>query len=196
MASRAGLAGALLATLFASYLKEISPVSFLLHGWDHHRVFDYGVNLAIWTVAAQGLYLWFSVRSGHLYERLSWKLDLLDLRPLAAFEREGTTTALVGIVMISLMSLLLLDLIQRSIVVPIALLLLCLAFLAATVILPMRSVQRRRVWHRTSPSGATMWARQESRKPSGRCSSAGSGSLNSSPPDSISTRHSRHLPCF
>ncbi len=138
----AGLAGVLIATLFTSYLFRIPLASFLLEGWDHHRVFDYGVNLAIWTMAAQAFYLWFSAQGGRFYDRLSWNLDLLDLRALAPFERERTTAALVGIVMISLASLLLLDLIQRSIVVPIGILLLCLAWIAAIVILPMRGVQR------------------------------------------------------
>ena len=140
----AGLAGVLIATLWVSYVVSRIPLaSFLLEGWNHHRVFTYGVNLAIWTIAAQSLYLGLrSMLGGSLYDRLSWNLDLLDLRPLAPFERERTTLALVGIVWISLMSLLMLDLIQRSIVVPIGTLLLCLAWIGAIVILPMRGVQR------------------------------------------------------
>ncbi len=139
----AGLAGVLIATLFSSYVVSRIPLaSFLLEGWDHHRVFDYGLGLAIWTMGAQAFYLWFSAQGGSVYDRLSWNLDLLDLRPLAPFERERTTLALVGIVMISLVSLLMLDLIQRSIVVPIGFLILCLAWIGAMVILPMRGVQR------------------------------------------------------
>lgn len=138
----AGLAGVLIATLFTSYLFRISLASFLLEGWDHHRVFDYGLNLATFTIGAQATYLWFSSQGGSFYDRLSWNLDLLDLRPLAPFGRERTTVALIGVVMISIMSLLMLDLIQRSVVVPVGILLLCLAWIAAIVILPMRGVQR------------------------------------------------------
>ncbi len=135
------LAGVLIATLFSSYIFP-SPLASFLEGWDHHRVFYYGVNLAIFTMGGQAIYLWFSTLSPSVYDRLSWNLDLLDLRSLAPVERERTTVALVGIVMISLVSLLMLDLIQRSIVVPIGILLLCLAWIAAIVILPMRGVQR------------------------------------------------------
>ncbi len=138
----AGLAGVLIATLFTSYLFRIPLASFLLEGWNHHRVFDYGMNLAIWTMAAQAFYLWFSSQGGSVYDRVSWNLDLLDLRPLAPFERERTTVALIGVVMISIVSLLMLDLIQRSIVVPVGILLLCLAWIATNVILPLRGVQR------------------------------------------------------
>ena len=139
----AGLAGVLIATLFSSYVERIPLAPFLLEGWNHHRVFDYGLNLAIWTMAAQSIYLGLSVmRGGSGYDRLSWNLDLLDLRPLAPFERERTTAALLGIVMISFVSLTMLPLIQRSIVVPVGILLLCLAWIAAIVILPMRGVQR------------------------------------------------------
>ena len=136
-----GLAGVLIATLFTFYTFPI-PLASFLEGWNHHRVFDYGVNLAIWTMAAQAFYLWFSTLGGSVYARVSWNLDLLDLRPLAPFERERTTIALFGIVLISLASLLMLDLIERSIVVPVGILLLCLAWIAAIVILPMRFVQR------------------------------------------------------
>jgi hypothetical protein len=138
----AGLAGVLIATLFTSYLFRLPIASFLLEEWNHHRVFDYGVNLAIWTMAAQAFYLWFSTTGGSVYARVSWNLDLLDLRPLAPFERERTTVALFGIVLISLASLLMLDLIERSIMVPLGILLLCLGWIATIVILPMRGVQR------------------------------------------------------
>ncbi len=140
----AGLAGVLIATLWVSYVVNRIPLaSFLLEGWNHHRVFTYGVNLAIWTIGAQIVYLGSrSMLGGSLYDQLSWNLDLLDLRPLAPVERERTTIALVLIVWISIVSLTMLDLIQRSIVVPIGFLLLCLAWIAAIVILPMRGVQR------------------------------------------------------
>jgi len=132
----------LIATLYSSYLARIPLASFLLEGWNHHRVFEYAANLAIWTMGAQLLYLWFSTLGPSVYDRLSWNLDLLDLRPLAPVEREWATSALVGVVVISLVSLLMLDFIQRSIVVPIGILLLCLAWIVAIVILPMIGVQR------------------------------------------------------
>ncbi len=138
----AGLAGVLIATLFTSYLFRMPVASFLLEGWDHHRVFDYGLNLATFTIGAQATYLWFSSQGGSFYDRLSWNLDLLDLRSLAPFERERTTLALVTIVWISIVSLTMLDDIQRSIVVPIGILLFCLAWIATVMILPMRGVQR------------------------------------------------------
>ncbi len=134
----------LIATLWVCYVVSRIPLaSFLLEGWNHHRVFTYGVNLAIWTIGAQTVYLGLrSMLGGSLYARLSWNLDLLDLRPLAPVERERTTIALILIVWISIMSLTMLDLIQRSIVVPMGILLLCLAWIATIVILPMRGVQR------------------------------------------------------
>ncbi len=95
-----------------------------------------------WTMGAQVIYLWFSTLGGSVYDRVSWNLDLLDLRPLAPIERERTTVALVVIVWISIVSLTMLELIQRSIVVPVGILLLCLAWIAAIVILPMRGVRR------------------------------------------------------
>ena len=76
------------------------------------------MNLAIFTVGVQAFYLWFSMRSvGASTIRVSWNLDLLDLRPLAPIERERTTVALVGILMISFMSLTTLPLIQRAVLI-------------------------------------------------------------------------------
>ena len=83
----AGLAGVLIAISFTSYGIGIPLASFfLLEGWDHYRVFSYGMNIAIWTMTAPMLYLWFSVQGGRFYGRLSWKLDLLDLRPLMSHQ--------------------------------------------------------------------------------------------------------------
>ncbi len=80
----AGLAGVVIATPFTSSVTGTPLASFLLEGWNHHRVFDYGLNLAIFTMGAQSAYLGFSAQGGSVYDRLSWNLDLLDLRPLAA----------------------------------------------------------------------------------------------------------------
>ncbi len=138
----AALAGVLIATPFASYLSGIPLASFLLEGWNHHRIFQYGLVLAIWTIAAQAAYLFFVTQGWRFYERLSWNLDLLDLRSLAPFERERSTLALLGIVWITIMSLAMLDDIQRSIVVPIGILLFSLVWIAAMMFAPMRDVQR------------------------------------------------------
>ncbi len=141
----AGLAGVLIATPFTSYVGGIPLASFfLLEGWDHYRVFSYGMNIAIWTMTAPMLYLWFSVQGGRFYGRLSWKLDLLDLRPLAPVVREGTTLALLWIVLISIISLMFLADSEnpRLSVFFIGILLLSLAGMAAALMLPMRGVQR------------------------------------------------------
>ncbi len=100
----AGLAGVLMATLLASYWNRISLASFLLEGWDHHKVWSYGVQLATMTMGAQIIYLWFRSRGGSLYDRLSWNLDLLDLRSLAPLERERMTLVRIVIFLISIVS--------------------------------------------------------------------------------------------
>jgi hypothetical protein len=138
----ATLVGVLIATPFASWLSGIPLPSFLLEGWNHRRIFEYGLVLAIWTIFAQAASLFFVTQGSKFYERLSWNLDLLDLRSLAPFERERSTIALLWIVWITIMSLAMLDNIQRSIVIPIAILLFSTVWIGVMLFAPMRDVQR------------------------------------------------------
>ncbi len=139
----AGLAGALAISLRLYYEAGVPLSSFLLGGWDHYRVFGYGLNLALFTMLGQLVYLWFGPMRGRSVDRRSWNLDLLDLRPLTTpFVREGTTLALLWVVNISIISLIFLAEGDRSPVFFVGMLLFCLAWMAATLILPMRRVHR------------------------------------------------------
>ncbi len=139
----AGLAGALAISLRLYYETGVPLASFLLGGWDHYRVFSFGMNVALFTMIGQFVYLGFGPMRGRSVDRRSWNLDLLDLRPLATpFVREGTTLALLWVVNISIISLIFLADSDPSPVFFIGLLLFCLAWMAATLILPMRRVHR------------------------------------------------------
>ncbi len=139
----AGLAGALAISLRLYYEAGVPLASFLLEGWDHYRVFSFSMNVVLFTMLGQLVYLWFSGMRGRIDpDRLSWNLDLLDPRPLAPLVREGTTGALMGIVGISIISLGFLASSEPSSVQLIGFALLCLTMSAAMLILPMRSVHR------------------------------------------------------
>jgi hypothetical protein len=142
----AGLVGALVWQGWF-YLVSGQPLSKLVrvHRWDHYDFFSYSVNLLLFVMFAQVVYA--SVRGVTLTRistRVSWDLDLLDLRPLQPLVRQGLTQALLWVIGITIVSLAFLEA-DRSgskLAFQVATLIVAFGGAAAALLLPLRGVQR------------------------------------------------------